>query len=326
MVETAIGSVLGGVLGGIFGGGDGDGGISKSAAQCFGQGAASTWALALSPLIAAASTFGLIRQYELQRDALALAERGVVIAERTIELSERNYNEIAVPIFQRMRDYFDDCVPDMKNVQRAFIDKAFGCEEYVPDYEGQEARAKFRVASQFTQARKQTRRSRGKGAVGYICDQDIRFSIAQAQAASDAANRGYRFEDARKIQLDQQCFERCQVAASLANSITGQVFNGLNGAASVVNNALTGVSRASNSLVEQLNQAANSTTNNADFFGSIANGGFNFLGSNSFQAPATNSVFGSPFGFGGGGSGFGGGSGIFNNGFGGNQGVPLFGF
>ena len=320
-----VDDVLGGIFGGLFG--SGSSGISKAAAQCFGQGAANTIRSLLTPLIGAISTFGYVQQFNLQQDALALAERGVVIAERTIELSERNYNEIAIPIFQRFRDYFDDCVPDMKNVQRAFIDKSMACEEYTADFDGQEGRARGQVAPQFDAARKQVRRSRGKGSIGYVKDQDIRISIAQAVATSNAVNLAYRFEDNRKIVLDQQCFERCQAGAAMASSITAQAFNGLNGAASVVNSALSQVQGATGNLIAQLNETAQSVQNNADFFGSIANGGFRFLGANTFQGPQSNGVIGSPFGFGGGGGGFGlgsfgiGGVGINGGIFGGGSGI-----
>ena len=333
-MTDAIGQVLGGVLGGLLGGGGDGGGISQAAAACFGIKSTTAQAAYIAPLAGIIGTFGFIRQYELQRDALALSERGVILAERAMELAERQYNEIALPIFQRFKNYFDECVADMKVWQRRFIEKAFECDEYEAQYDEQEGRARARVSAQFDSAEKQIARSRGKYSVGHVCNQNIRLSIAKAMALSDAANRGYRFEDAKKVRLDQQCFERCQAGASVASSITGQAFNGLNGAASGTNNAVRNVQSSATTLVAQLNEAANFTTQNADFFGGLANGAFRFLGANTFQPPQTGGVIGSPSGFGtntGGGFGVGGfgglggqGTNIFNNnGIFGNQQIAI---
>lgn len=292
-------------VGDIFGiGGTGSGQvISKSAAECWGKGAVDcrnsferTWLPALAGII---GTYGYIRQYELQRDALALQERAIRVAERGIELAERNYNEIAVPVFQRFRDYFDNCVDKMKEYQTRFIEKAFECEEYEADYEGQAGRVKGRISANFDSIRMKVRRSRGKYSTGYVCNEDIRLGIAEGIALSDATNRAYRYEDAKKIRLDQQCFERCQVAASLANSISAQAFNGLNGGASLTQSGLARIQTAQGQLAQAQNNAAQQTSQFADFFGGIANGAFQFVGFSTFQAPQQSGVFGAPQGFGG---------------------------
>ena len=161
--------------------------------------------VALSGLI---GTYALIRQHDIQRDYLRLAEEQVDQAERYLELAESNYNDIAVPTFECQKELFTRYRTEFAGRETEFLKCAFDQKEFQPDYELQAGRAKGAVSSAFTRARVQRRRNTGKYNTGRACHDNTLLAIAQARAETAAVNNAYRFEEQRKFRFDQWFFQR----------------------------------------------------------------------------------------------------------------------
>lgn len=235
----------------------------------------SGWMSVLAGLI---GTYGLIKQYELQKEGMKLAERGVNQAEEYLTLAKANYNTIALPAFTRQRDLFDRYLNQFSGYEGTYLEDAFRLKEYCPDYALQEGRALGRVQAQFDKAALQKRRQTGKYNCGRACHDATMNSIMLALARVDAANHAYRYEEEKKQRLDEWYWKRRSDGARIVDSMAGRVVSGINGGVAGATGALNGIGNASNSLRMAGTQALAAYDNSSDFWGSISNGAFRFAG------------------------------------------------
>jgi hypothetical protein len=233
------------------------------------------WMSVLAGLI---GTYGLIKQYELQKEQIKLAERGVNQAEGYLSLAQSNYNTIALPAFTRQRDLFDRYLNQFSGYETTYLEDAFRLKEYCPDYALQEGRALGRVQAQFDKAALQRQRQTGKYACGRACHDNLVNSITLALARVDAANHAYRYEEDKKRVLDEWYWKRRSDGARIVDSMAGRVVSGLSGGVAGATGALNGIGTASNSLRLAGQQATAAYDNSSDFWGSISNGAFRMAG------------------------------------------------
>jgi len=233
------------------------------------------WMSVLAGLI---GTYGLIKQYELQKEQMKLAERGVNQAEGYLTLAQNNYSVIALPTFTRQRDLFDRYLNQFSGYEATYLADAFRLKEYCPDYTLQEGRALGRVQAQFDRAALQRRRQTGKYNCGRACHDTTMNSIMLALAKVDAANHAYRYEEQKKQHLDEWYWKRRSDGARIVDSMAGRVVSGIINGVAAATGALNGIGTASSSLRLAGQQAMAAYDNSSDFWGSISNGAFRMAG------------------------------------------------
>lgn len=219
-------------------------------------------------------TYSIIKQHDIQRDYLRLAEEQVGQAERYLGIAEGNYNDIAVPTFQCQKALFERYQSDFSGRESEFVTDAFKFDEFTPDYDLQEGRALGAVSAAFGRARQQRRRNIGKYNTGRACHDIVETTIAEARAATAASNTAYRYEEQRKFRFDQWYFQRRTAGVSMVSDMASRVVSGINGGASTANSALAGVGSAIQAGIGAVNAAGDGFVNQANFFGSIARTAF----------------------------------------------------
>lgn len=218
--------------------------------------------------------YSLVRQHQIQRDYLRLAEEQVEQAERYLLLSEDNYNNIAVPTFRCQKDLFDRYLSDFSGRESEFLTDAFKFDEFTPDYDVQEGRALGAVSAAFGRARQQRRRNIGKYNTGRACHDIVETSIAEARASVAAVNTAYRYEEQRKFRFDQWYFQRRTAGVAMVSDMASRVVSGINQGVAGVNSALAGVGSAVAASNQAFQFVENATTNQANFFGSLGRTAF----------------------------------------------------
>lgn len=268
-----------------------------------------TLTTARQALLGLIGIYGVIRQQEALEDQIALQERVVDQADEYLALATRNYeevvlrtfndvtlpayNNIAQPAFDCQKALFDRYNDEFRPFEAAFIAITDDLPtEYEADYATAEGRAMSTVNGQIDRARQNLSRTRGKYETGRCCAEDVWFSLAAASARTAAANEGYRYEDARKLQLDRWYFSRHAAGADLAAAARANVISGVNGGVAGVNSSIAaitaGVNAATNSIssiggaVGRLQGSANSLggalQNQGSSFATLSNGAFQALG------------------------------------------------
>lgn len=230
--------------------------------------------VALSGLI---GTYSIVRQYDLQREYLKLAEEQVDQAERYLKLAEDNYNQIAVVSFECQKALFNRYQSQFAGREVDFLTCAFDKKEYTPDFATQRGRAIGDVSRAFSRAREQRRRNTGKYNTGRSCHDNTQLAIAQARAETAAVNNAYRFEEQRKFRFDQWFFQRMTAGVSMVSDMASRVVSGVNGGVAGANAALGGVGSALQVSNQSFGFVENGFTNQANFFGSLANASFSNL-------------------------------------------------
>ena len=264
--------------------------ISKEAAECWGVEAVKEHNQAQSPvttamaaLLGVIGTVGLFRQYAALDRSLDLAERGVAVAEDYYRLSLRNYEEIAIRAFDCQKEIFDEYTGQFQDFGRKFVECAstadYTCIEYAPDYALYEGRAIAGVGEQFSRMRARRQRQRQKYATGLCCHENLMLDISQAAATNEAINRGYRYEDQRRLQYDQWYWQRYVQAAEFVSNMRAHAISGVNGGVANATGALSGIGQAVGQIGSQTANQQRALENMASFWGSISNGAFGLMGS-----------------------------------------------
>lgn len=227
---------------------------------------------------AAVGTYGLIKQHDLQKQMVALSERGVINAERQQNLAESSYSSITLPAFTNQKLLFDRYRTTFARWEDIFTAEAFRLTTYTPDYVTQEGRALSVVQRQFDRAARQRRRQQGKYAAGRVLHDASWFAMQLAQAKIDASNHAYRFEEARKRAWDEFYWKRWADGSALVARMSAAVISGLNGAQAANTAALNSVAQAGKGLQDALTTEMSALNNMSSKWGGLANGAFSFAG------------------------------------------------
>lgn len=244
-------------------------------------------------------TYAVIRQFQLYEEQLELAKQTVRQAEDYLDLTKWNFWNIAVPTWTRQRDLFDRYVTNFAHYEVEYLSDAFRFKEYTPDYVTQEGRTQASVQHMFDRASLQRRRQLGKYAQGRACHDGIYFATMTALAKVDAANHGYRYEEAKKRELDAWYWQRRTDGARITDSMANRVVSGINGGAAQATAAINAVGRAVGALINATQVAGQATNQAAQAYGALANGAFR---ANGYQAGRMgtgfdpSNVFGQMFG------------------------------
>lgn len=223
-------------------------------------------------------TYAVIKQFQLYEEQLALAKQTVRQAEDYLDLTKFGFWNVAIPTFNRQRDLFDRYVSNFAHYEVEYMADAFRFKEYDPDYTTQEGRTQASVQYKFDRAALQRRRQNGKYNSGRACHDAIYFGTMMALAKVDAANHGYRYEEAKKRELDQWYWQRRTDGARITDSMAGRVVSGLNGGANVVINSLNAIGRGVGALNSAVQTAGQATNQAAQAYGALANGAFRSQG------------------------------------------------
>jgi len=234
-----------------------------------------TWQMLLSTLM---GVYGLIKQHELLDRQMKVAESMLALQQEYLGLSKANYFDIVVPTWTRQKDLYDRYVSQFAPYETAYMEDSFRLKEYTPQYALQEGRALAGVQNKFDKAFLQRRRQMGKYNSGRCCSEGTKFAILTALAKIDAANHGYRWEEAKKLQLDEWYWKRRTDGARIVDSMASRVVSGINGGTA---NAISGMNSMGNAY-QGMQAAGNSVmgalSNQASFWGSVANFGFKNAG------------------------------------------------
>lgn len=255
-----------------------------------------TWQAILGGLL---GTFALVNQYNLLNRQMKVAEEMLEVNKRYLAISEAAFYNITVPTWDRQRTEFDRYVSDFVSYHYTYTEDAFRLKEYQPEYALQEGRALASVQANFDRAFQQRRRQMGKYNTGMCCSEGTRFAIMASLARIDAQNHGYRYEEAKKMALDDWYWRRRSAGADHVANMAARVTSGINGGVAGVNSGIN----AMQGMLGQVNQAYGavgaSLGNMANFWGQAATMGFSMAGY--AQGRSSVSPFGGSMGGGGGG-------------------------
>lgn len=230
------------------------------------------------PLAAVIGTYGYIRQFELAERAADLAEDQVEIAQEYLALAQNSYNTITLPTFEKLDSCFDEHKARFSDFTFDLVTDILAEPEYIPDYQGEQARAEALVNAQFDKAIRRLRRRRGKYNSGQCCDEEKEFEIRRAVAISEARNQAYRFEQTLSFnRSDVRCQKRVQ-AIQLAEACSSRVQNGLLGGTNVNSQGLASIGSSISSLGSATGGAVAATAAQGSLFGQLGSGAFEFVG------------------------------------------------
>ena len=239
-----------------------------------------TWQSVLGGLI---GVYSIVQQHQLNKRMTDYAERNVVVAENYYQLALTNYNDIVRPAYDRSEAYWDHFVSDLQSYEVDFATAAFANTTWTPDYVAQQGRAVAGVQRGFDIAIRQASRSVGPYHTGMCCSTETMINIARGHAVGAIANAAYRHEDEKKIRMEDIYFDRKTAGVSAIAGVSGNAASMLTGSVSNSARGLDAVGRAASAGGEAYGQMANATASMSDFWGSIGNGAFSFMGYSGFD-------------------------------------------
>ncbi len=223
-------------------------------------------------------TYGTIRQFELYERQTGLMERGVNQAQDYLALAQRNYDEIATPTQDRLRALFDRFLSQFSGYEPIYAGEAFRLRDYAPAYAVQEGRTRAAVQARFDRAARTRRRQVGRYSAGRVADDALQFAIATALALTDAANAAYRYEDAKKINLEEWYWSRWGDGLRVVGNMQGNVIGGLTGGANVSGAALGRIGDGVRGVGAAMAGVGSAVNMNAQANAALANGAFRSRG------------------------------------------------
>ena len=247
-----------------------------------------SWQQTLAGII---GVYGYIRQFELQGRMVDCAEAQKEQAQDYLDLTTDQYNTVFKPIFDCIKQEFTDAHACFAEYEKDFVELAFDCEPYVPDYVSQQGRVLGAVQSQFDNADKQRRRQLGKYETGRCKSESVRFALATATAKTDALNAAYRYEEARRDRWEEVYWNRKVQAVQVTQNVFNRVFGSLTSSGNVVANGLGTIGTAFGRSLDAYGAFASATSGLSDLFGTLANGAFQFAGYQSFGRSPFNAGF-----------------------------------
>lgn len=229
----------------------------------------------------ALKAIGLIGGLGATAAMASAANRAAAVAERAVALAERNYNEIVVPTWTRMRDLYDRYVASFQSYENTYLAQAQALIFYTPDFATQESRAIAGVSSRFSRLRQRRNRMRLKYNYGLCCHETLMLDIAEARAMTDMVNQGYRFEVNRKERLDEWYWTRQTQGMAMVESLRAQAISGINRGVVAATSGVSATAAASRGVTQAAQAQMGAYESLASQFASMSNGAASFLG---FQA------------------------------------------
>lgn len=229
-------------------------------------------------LLGLIGTYGVIAQSQRLDDMVELNERQVVVAERYVGLAEDNYRDVTLETFERQRDLFDRYVTTFQAFEQEFVDEARRLIEYIPRYSVQEGRAVANVGMTFGALRRRRQLQRSRYDCGAHANESLIMDMAEAAAGVDALNRGYRYEDEKKLQLDQWYWSRYTTFGQFVDGMRAHVITGINGGAAGATQGIHAITGAVGQMGQAVQGMTSALGDQASFFGSLSNGAFTQLG------------------------------------------------
>ena len=233
------------------------------------------WQAILGGIIGA---YAMIKQYMLFEKQIDIAEGVLDLQRKYYRLAEHHYYNVAIPTFNRMRDLYDRYVSQFQSYESRFMADAFRLKEYQPQYDAMEARVFGKVQQQFDRALRQKVRARGRYNAGRPCYDMQRFATLAAIARVDAINHAYRQEEHRKRQEDRWYWERRVAGMNYQHQLASRGISGILRGAGVATDGLRVIGDAGRNLIQAQEPLAAAYANMGNFWGSIANGAFQFAG------------------------------------------------
>lgn len=223
-------------------------------------------------------TYGLIRQYELLERQTDMNERMVDYSERYLELAEDNYTDITLNAYEAQRQLFDRFAATFQGFEEEFLNEASERTEYTADYPLHEGRAMAGVGQQYSLLRQRRARQRSRYDRGLCCSEELLLDISQAQALTDAGQRGFRYEDEKKMRLDEFFWTKYSQAMQLVENMRSNVITGLNGGVANATGAVSAISGVLSQGIQATRGASAAIQDQASFFGTLSNGAFEVIG------------------------------------------------
>lgn len=239
---------LGGALGGIFGGGGADCLISTEAASAFGRESTTIWSVLLNAVLGIAAVYATYQQYRLLRDQYELARDYYQLAKRDADY----YHRVYVPC------------------EIASLTEACMEQRYSPDYIGSQNRMLFQSRKQVGLAWQQGYRMANRYNTGQVKEHNIRMEIARATIDVAAVSGAYRFEENKKLQLDELRWAHRLNMLNIGIKVSAQANAG---------------------LAASLQATQNASDNLASFFGVQADALSSLLGRRTFNQTGGQSDF-----------------------------------
>jgi hypothetical protein len=237
--------------------------------------ARNAWQMLLGSFI---GIYSLIKSYEMYKEQLKIAKEILRQQEDYLTLAKRHYDEINLPSFERVRDLYDRYVVRFQNYEDRFMQEAFRLVEYDPDYDVQEGRVFSKVQTQFDRSYRMRLRARGKYQAGRPCRDATWISVMAALAKVDAINHSYRYEEAKKRDLDQWYWNRWRAGAQFETDLANRAVSGLNRGVAVSVQGLNAVGAAYTNVMQAGQMVMEGYQVMGSFWASIANGAFRMAG------------------------------------------------
>lgn len=250
---------------------------------------------ARSLLSSTIATYGLVKQYDYQKRQLAIAKQAANTAGAYLTLAQGQLNNIAMPTFNRMVALLDRFNNKFAGYYSSYLTEAFSQKEYTPDYEVQQGRAMASVQARLDRATLAKRRATGRFNTGRRCANAVTDAILAAQARVDACRSGYQFEALRKRKMDSWLFSKWSDGSHALSDIAAHAISGINGGVSIADGALNSAGQALGVTTEGIDNQLGALANIGDFWGGIAQGGFQMAGAAAYrntQAQATTTGWG----------------------------------
>lgn len=225
-------------------------------------------------------TYALIQQYSLLERQTDMNEDMVSYAERYLDLAEDNYSDITLDAYRKQVSLYTKFVDDFEPFEKEFLNEAKSKITYDPDYDSAEGRAMAGVGQQYSLVRQRRNRQRSRYAVGACCSEGLLLDIAQANALVDASNRGYRYEDEKKLKLDDWYWQHYGQAFQLVENMRANVISGINGGAAAATSGVGAIAGMMNSANNTMRNMSDAIGDQSSFFGTMSNGAFKMMGFN----------------------------------------------
>lgn len=238
-----------------------------------------SWQSILAGII---GTYGFVRQVQLQERMVDCAEAQKEQAQDYLDLTREQYDDVFKPIYDCIKTEFIEAQDCFSQYEKDFVQLAFDCEPYEPDYVSQQGRVLGTVQAQFDNGNKQRRRQLGKYETGRCKSENLRFALAAATAKTDALNAAYRYEEARRDRYEEVYWGRKVQAVSVAQNVIARSFGALTSSGSVVSAGLGAIGTAFGRSLDAYGAFAGATSGLSDIFGTLANGAFQYAGYQSF--------------------------------------------
>lgn len=183
-------------------------------------------------------------KWRLIQNGIALLQQAAAFAfaEKQREAAreaQEHQNEVWRTEKEWAQRYQDLWFNKYRPIEEAFLDKHNNKAEYEPQYDTVQARALTHIRREFATARERVRQCVDPRCVGFSCASLKALSIAEAQSAVGAIEKGYRAEEARKTTLDAQHDEIMYKLIQLGRGLATESLGALNGAAQAAANAAT---------------------------------------------------------------------------------------